>query len=50
LMATSTATEPESHKNTFSSGAGVSATSRRDSSIAGAWVKPPNITCAMPRS
>ena len=48
LIATSTATEPESARKTCSRrsrrGGGASSASRRPSSIAGSWVSPPNIT------
>ena len=51
FMATSTETEPESAKNTFSSapfspaaGPGARSTSWRPSRTAGSWVRPPNIT------
>ena len=43
----STATEPESVKNTWSSVPGSSAASRAASRSAGAWVSPPNITCGI---
>src|SRR5213078_3984024 len=42
LIATSTLTEPESHRNTWSRP--VSATRRVHSRTAGSWVRPPNIT------
>jgi len=44
FSATSTATEPESERKTWCSGAGVISTRRAASSTAGRWVKPPNIT------
>ena len=46
FSATSTATEPESVKNTRVSGSGVIETSSSPSSTAGSCVSPPNITCA----
>ena len=47
LIATSTATDPESAKNTPSSGSGASCSSRSARSTAGSWVRPPNITWAI---
>ncbi len=44
LTATSTDTEPESHRNTCRNGSGVISTSLAASRMAGSWVSPPNIT------
>ena len=44
FIATSTATDPESARNTLASAAGARFTSRRPSSTAGVWVSPPNMT------
>ena len=50
FIATSTATEPESLKKTWSSSPGASAASRRASRSAGAWVSPPNMMWGMASS
>ena len=51
FSATSTLTEPESAKNTCSRPGGVSVDELlRRASIAGWWVSPPNITCAIASS
>src|SRR5439155_14656145 len=45
LIATSTLTDPESHRNTWSSP--LRSTRRAQSRTAGSWVRPPNITWLM---
>ena len=47
FMATSTATEPDSEKNTRSRSPGSSAASRRASVSACSCTRPPNITCGI---
>ncbi len=44
FTATSTLTEPESHRKTCSSPSGASSASRSARATAGSWVSPPNIT------
>ena len=50
LIATSTETEPESHRNTCSSPSGAIETSRSHSRTAGSCVRPPNITWLIRRN
>src|SRR5918993_1479620 len=50
FIATSTATDPESTRNTCSRATGVRARSRRASPTAGSCVSPPNMTCAIESS